>query len=211
LTAYCPVSLVDESKIVKGDNLYLIIFNENRYVFDSEAKVQRFLKFPKKYIKAQLPVKVPPPTDKVSLAGMAQLEDSIAFLEQSIGQMVTRALLEIGCNRLKYPTLSVRETLLKLFALFLKANNPTNSQYIQAKYKRKMQQFIERCELPVEIYNLSKKKGKSTFLIPKDKKKEKGTWNEFKEKYYNELGAKFDRIVMAIDQEKSENFMNYIR
>lgn len=46
---------------------------------------------------------------------------------------------------------------------------------------------------------------KFTNLGDKEKRK------EIEEKNYHELGAKFDKIMMIINQEKSENFVNYIR
>lgn len=33
----------------------------------------------------------------------------------------------------------------------------------------------------------------------------------FKENYYNDKGAEFDAILKLIDQERLENFINYIR
>jgi len=45
----------------------------------------------------------------------------------------------------------------------------------------------------------------------KEKKIEKGSWPEFKENYYNELGASFDKMLKVVEQEKYENFINYIR
>jgi hypothetical protein len=67
LSGHCAVSLVDEDRVRKGDPALLIIFKDDKYVFDSEFKLQRFLANPFKYSKAALPVKMPPPEDKVSL------------------------------------------------------------------------------------------------------------------------------------------------
>lgn len=72
---------------------------------------------------------------------------------------MTRALREVCENRLKYPTISVKETMLKLFSLFLKTNNPANTDFMKNKYQEKMRQFISRCELPEEIFDLAKEKG----------------------------------------------------
>jgi len=69
--------------------------------------------------------------------------------------VVTRGLREVGENRLKYPTLTVKETMLKLFAIFLKAENPANTEYMREKYRTKMREFIFRCEVPVELFELS--------------------------------------------------------
>lgn len=137
-------------------------------------------------------------------------------MEQALGQIVTRGLREVSENRLKYPTLSLKETMLKLFALFLKTENPANTESMKRKYAAKMKQFIQRCELPEEIYDLAMEKGKeitntniTNFDI--DKKNSKGQWPQFKENYYNDKGAEYDSILKLIEHERLENFINYIR
>lgn len=65
-------------------------------------------------------------------------EESTTFMEQALGSIVTRGLREVSENRLKYPNLSVKETMLKLFALFLKAENPANTKYMKEKYLGRM-------------------------------------------------------------------------
>lgn len=95
--------------------------------------------------------------------------------------------------------MSIRETALKLFAMFLKANNPSNTLYAKKKYQKRIRSFVDRCELPMNIHKLKQ---------TKDKGKK---WTEYQEKNYHELGAKYDKTLKVIDQERSENFMNYIR
>lgn len=161
LANYCPVSLYEEEKIIKGYQLYLVTRNnfslENKFIFETPQKMMRFLANPVRYSKVSLPVKMPPITEKISLLSFSELEDSVPFLEQSIGAIATRGLLEITSCRLKYPTLSVKETALKLFAMFLKANNPSNSEYMRKKSMSKMKMFVERCNLPNKIYKLKLK------------------------------------------------------
>jgi glycerol dehydrogenase-like iron-containing ADH family enzyme len=95
-------------------------------------------------------------------------------------------LREIGENRLKYPTLSVKETMLKLFALYLKTENPANTEYMKKKYAQKMKDFIKRCEIPEELYDL---------VIDKEKKTEQTKRPEFKQQYYFDLGKKYDEAL----------------
>ena len=78
---------------------------------------------------------MPPIDEKVSLYNLSKMEDSISFMEQALGQIVTRALREISENRLKYPSVSVKETMLKLFSLFLRTNNPANTEFMKNKYE----------------------------------------------------------------------------
>lgn len=197
LNAHCAVTLIDEERVKKGDPLLLILFKEGKYVFDNEFKLQRFLVNPYKYARATLPVKMPPPEEKISLFNLQKMEDSIAFMEQSLGQVVTRGLREVSENRLKHPGMSVKETMLKLFALFLKTENPANTTYTKKKYQNKMKQFIQRCELPEELFDLGTEKCKlkiyvSLILLFIETLKNKGQWPEYKENYYNHRGEIYD-------------------
>ena len=123
-------------------------------------------------------------------------------MEQALGSVVTKGLREVSDNRLKYPTLSLKETMLKLFALYLKTENPANTAYMKEKYANKMKEFIKRCEMPEELYELGKER---------DNKREKGKWPEFKERFYNDHGAEYDRVLNLIVREKEDGFMSYIR
>ena len=124
-------------------------------------------------------------------------------MEQALGQVVTRALREVGENRIKYPTLSVKETMLKLFAIFLKAENPANTEYMRQKYRQKMKQFIYRCEVPQELHELSIEK--------KEKLKKDNLWPQFKEDYYNKLGSEFDDILKNVPKEIATGFSSYMK
>jgi len=39
LSGHCPITLMDEERVKKGDPLLLILFRDNKYVFDSEYKL----------------------------------------------------------------------------------------------------------------------------------------------------------------------------
>jgi hypothetical protein len=57
--------------------------------------------------------------------------------------------------------------MLKLFALYLKTENPANTEYMKNKYAQKMKEFIKKCEIPEELFDLQ---------TEKEKKKELGKW-----------------------------------
>ena len=93
--------------------------------------------------------------------------------------------------------------MLKLFAIFLKAENPANTEYMREKYLNKMQTFIHKCEVPQELHELSKEKQKQL---------EKGkNWPQFKEDYYNKLGAELDTILKQVPKEKMHGFSFYMK
>lgn len=59
----------------------LVVYREDKYIFESEFKLQRFLANPSKYSRASLPVKMPPPDDKISLHNLQKMDDSISYME----------------------------------------------------------------------------------------------------------------------------------
>ena len=144
--------------MVKGDPLLVIVYEQQKYSFEDEEKLQKFLKNPVKYAKATLPVKMPAPNDPIPLHSLAKMEDSITFMEQQLGTIVTKALREVSENRMKYPTLTVKETMLKLFSIFLKTYNQANTEYTKKKYEEKLKLFIQRCEISEEIHDLYQEK-----------------------------------------------------
>lgn len=145
---------------------------------------------------------MPPHDDPVSLYALQGGLESTAFMEQALGSVVTRGLREVSENRLKHPHMSVKETMLKLFAIFLKAENPANSAYLKEKYLGKMKLFIERCEIAEELSDLKEER---------DKKIKKDKWPEFKDKYYHELGAKYDQVLKQTSKEKQAGFQSYMK
>ena len=201
LLAYCPVTLKEEDKkLEKGHQLLCVQYKDMKFVFATEEKLQKFMLHPSKYSNESnsLPVKIPPSKDPVTLNALQKEENSITYLEQALGSVVTKGLREIGETRLKYPTLSIKETMLKLFAIFLKAENPANTPYMKEKYMKKMTEFLEKCTVPEELNDLAKKKSK-------------GKWPNFKETYYNQLGTQYDTILKDVEKEKADGFWHYMK
>lgn len=172
-------------------------------MFSNIEKARKFYATPQRYFKTQLPVKLPPRKEPVGLYNLSKKDDSITFLEQALGNVVTKGLREVGETRLKYPTLSVKESSLKLFAMFLKCENPANTAYMKEKYIKKCQEFLEIATISEELFELADEKGKIilapifdsnslTCNVFLEKKQAKGRWPQFKEDYYNDLGRKYD-------------------
>ncbi len=162
LEGYCPVTLLETQRLEKGDPLALCKYKGVTFALASHIAANKMLEMPAKYESVKLPPKLPVTKQKVSLSELAASPNSIPFLEETLGQLLTNGMLEIGSNRHKYPTLSVKETGLKLFALYLKANNSNNTPYMAKKYKERMRQFIEDCELAPRIYHEIMRKSTAT-------------------------------------------------
>ena len=52
LSGHCPICVMDEERVVKGDDILLVQYKEQKFAFDSEYKLQRFYQNPFKYSKA---------------------------------------------------------------------------------------------------------------------------------------------------------------
>jgi len=70
LNGHCSVSLKDEGKVLKGENLIVVNLKDQRYVFETQEKAIKFMCDPARYSGVQLPVKMPPSKDSVSLYGL---------------------------------------------------------------------------------------------------------------------------------------------
>lgn len=67
ILGHCPVSLVEEQRVVKGDLLLCVQYKDVKFAFENEVKLQKFLRTPARYNSVELPVKMPPHEEPVSL------------------------------------------------------------------------------------------------------------------------------------------------
>ncbi|XP_048210476.1 adenylate kinase 9 [Perognathus longimembris pacificus] len=147
LQGYCPVTYKDGKQryeaLVPGTNEYAVEYQGHIYICESEEKLQKFLRSPMNYWDQKLPQKLPPLKEPISLTSLPLP----GYLEQGIATSLIKAMNAVGCLKPKFPFLSIRRSALLYIAFHLKAFNPKSSEYIRKKYKKKMEQFMERCEL----------------------------------------------------------------
>ncbi|XP_008575652.1 PREDICTED: adenylate kinase 9 [Galeopterus variegatus] len=147
LQGYCPVTYQDGKQryeaLVPGNIKYALEFRNRIYICESKEKLQKFLRSPLKYWDQRLPHKLPPLKEPICLTSLPLP----GYLEQGIATSLIKAMNAAGCLKPKFPFLSIRRSALLYIAFHLKAFNPKGSEYTRKKYKKKMEQFIERCEL----------------------------------------------------------------
>ncbi|XP_006157047.1 adenylate kinase 9 [Tupaia chinensis] len=147
LQGYCPVTYQDGKQryeaLVPGSINYAVEYRDRIYICESKQKLQKFLRSPLKYWDQKLPHKLPPLKEPIFLTSLPLP----GYLEQGIATSLIKAMNAAGCLKPKFPFLSVRKSALLYIALHLKAFNPKGSEYTRKKYKKKMDQFVERCEL----------------------------------------------------------------
>ncbi|XP_046530536.1 adenylate kinase 9 isoform X3 [Equus quagga] len=147
LQGYCPVTYEDGRQryeaLVPGDINYALEYRDRIYICESREKLQKFLRSPLKYWNQKLPNKLPPLKEPIHLTSLPLP----GYLEQGIATSLIKAMNSAGCLKPKFPFLSIKRSALLYIAFHLKAFNPKGSEYTRKKYKRKMEQFMERCEL----------------------------------------------------------------
>ncbi|XP_070081502.1 adenylate kinase 9 isoform X2 [Equus caballus] len=147
LQGYCPVTYEDGKQryeaLVPGDINYALEYRDRIYICESREKLQKFLRSPLKYWNQKLPNKLPPLKEPIHLTSLPLP----GYLEQGIATSLIKAMNSAGCLKPKFPFLSIKRSALLYIAFHLKAFNPKGSEYTRKKYKRKMEQFLERCEL----------------------------------------------------------------
>ncbi|XP_067402684.1 adenylate kinase 9 [Emydura macquarii macquarii] len=147
MQGYCPVTYLDEKQryeaLVPGTIEYAVEYRDKLFIFEREEKLQKFMRLPEKYWNQTLPHKLPPIKEPVLLTALPLT----GYLEQGTATALIKAMNEVGCLKPKFPFLSVKKTALLFVAYHLKAYNSKSSEYVRKKYKRKLEQFIDHCDL----------------------------------------------------------------
>lgn len=124
---------------------------------------------------------------------MAKRGDCTSYLELHLKNIIIRVLAQLGYQRLKYPRLSCKETVLKFIAISLKANNKNKDAAYRAKYQAKLERFLEHCSYAHEL--LSAPRG-----------------NEIDEERFLEKAEVFDKFMREMESsEKRKYFQQFIK
>ncbi|KAK3516708.1 hypothetical protein QTP70_022501 [Hemibagrus guttatus] len=97
---------------------------------------------PETYWNQKLPHKLPPMGEPVQLTALPIL----GYLEQGVARAIIKGLTELGNLKPKFPYLSMKRSAILYLVLHLKAYNRT-STYTQKRYKKKLVQFEDDCQL----------------------------------------------------------------
>ncbi|XP_078504661.1 adenylate kinase 9 isoform X3 [Lissotriton helveticus] len=168
LKGYCPVTYLDGKQryeaLVPGHIEHAVEYRDKIFIFESEEKLQKFMRLPEKYWNQSLPNKLPPKKEPILLSYLPLS----GYLEQGAATALIKAMNDVGCLKPKFPFLSVKRSALLYLAYHLKAYNPRQPDYVRKKYKKKMDQFLENCELITYLGNKMTRKYKEPQNRPID-------------------------------------------
>lgn len=144
---YCPVTFLDGKcryeAIIPGNTELIVEYRDKFYFMEDDEKLLKFMKLPELYWDLQLPHKLPPAKDPLTITSLPML----GFMEQTVATALIKAMTAVGNFKPKYPFLSPSRSALIYVAYHLKAFNPRSSEYIRKKYKQKLRQFEDTCKL----------------------------------------------------------------
>ena len=198
----CPVDIVENRLQRIGKLAYSIKYNGKYYKFSSMENMNKFKTNPSKYINLKLPVrKVNEENNKIS-EKQIMFNNTVNFLEFTFGSLITKGMLELSNNRIKYPYLNVKESSLKYLALYLKANNPKNNQYAKEKYKKILKDFIRNSELPWELYHVYENY---------HKEKDNVLNKKLIRKQLDSVSVKYDKLMEKAKIQNNTRFANFFK
>ena len=198
----CPVDIVENRLQRIGKLAYSIKYNGKYYKFSSMENMQKFKVNPRRYINLDLPVRKVNQEQNILSEKQIMFNNTVNFLEFTFGSLITKGMLELSNNRIKYPYLNVKESSLKYLALYLKANNPKNNKYAMEKYKKILKDFIRNSELPWELYHVYENynKEKDNVLNKKLIRKQLDT-----------VSVKYDKLMEKAKIQNNTRFANFFK
>jgi adenylate/nucleoside-diphosphate kinase len=198
LKGNCVVTLEDAGDVVKANPVILAAYKNRTFAFVNISARKKFLRRPWDYEHTKLPVKMPPKPVQVSLEMLSDFENSVGYLEQALGQVVIKALLEVGTERLAYPTLSPRETALKHFSVLLKCLNHKNSPYLKKKYRKRLGLFKDECSI-------------ESFLHSEGLKKQQGLLARWQNDEYLSTSENYAKLLKTLKKASADYYNKFIR
>ena len=197
----CPITIKKTEQMVEGNLAYSCEYKNKYFVFVDAKALAEFVATPDKFMRMKHPIKTLFEKDKAE-EEQVNYENTVEYLESYIGSLVTKGLLKLSNNRIKYPYLSVKETSIKFLALFLKAYNPINDDYSARKYGQKLADFIRYSKLPFELLEVFENYQK----CEEDKVKK-----ALIRKQLNYLAIKYDKLMEKAKIQKNNRFDNFFR
>lgn len=155
LKGFCAVTYYDGKQryeaLEEGYPEFAVEYKGKLYFTTCRETQDKFMRKPELYSSLQLPHKLPPVKKQLNLFELPMT----GYLEQTVADLIKKALTAVGNAKPKFPFLSANKSALLYVAYYLKAYNTRSSEYRRKKYKQKLIYFEEKCQLIDFIHSQS--------------------------------------------------------
>ncbi|XP_064293124.1 adenylate kinase 9-like [Plodia interpunctella] len=145
----CIVTYADNlpgQKIVRGDKQFAASYRGNSYLFCEAKCLEKFLAKPHAYWDITV-FKLSKPLPVLDLNQLPNL----GYLEQSVGNIITKACCMLNALRPKYPGLSIQVSGLIYIGVYLKSHNHNFDDTVLNLYMKILKTYEARCKLMIDI------------------------------------------------------------
>ncbi len=162
LQGFCPVSLrLGEARgqlqLQPGAPACLVLYRDCLFRCKDEWACAAFIEQPETFFAVALPRQPPPVAPGASNPlQFARLGNMVAYLESAASSLLTQALASVDGTRVKHPHVGVSSSVIIYLSLYLKANNPNSPRFVCDKYRRKLEAFLNECNVVPELAQLVK-------------------------------------------------------
>ncbi|KAH0785249.1 adenylate kinase 9 [Histomonas meleagridis] len=140
---------LSKGNFVKGLNGIFAEYESKLFLFSSEVNRNEFCYNVSRYLKVKLPENRPVEVPK-SLMQVSSMP-TVAYLEQSVGDVITECIVKMTLMRPKIPNMSLRKSLNEFVATYIKANVKDRGDLLHEKFERNLMKLIEKVELAEKL------------------------------------------------------------
>jgi len=153
LNGCCPVSFkrgqYAYEALVHGSPDCVAEYCTKLYAMADPIALAAFLRSPLTFSQGPTPTKYPPLVLPLNLGTLPML----GYMEQTVAQVITKAMTAVSLFRPQYPFLSATASAQTFVALFIKANNPKSSDRVRALWRQRLKKFEDKCSLVTFLGN----------------------------------------------------------
>ena len=126
-----------------GNPALAVRYRQRVYRFISPQHLAEFMGRPWEFCNGVLPKKLPPKQEPLKVESIP----IPGYVQQSVGEEIIEAMVEVSNLRPHYPGLSNRRSAELFVAIYLKAKNARNDAWLSQRAHSRLQSFVECCEI----------------------------------------------------------------
>jgi adenylate kinase family enzyme/YHS domain-containing protein len=138
-----------EGKFIKGARKLGAVFEGKLFLFLTEEHRTEFCQNTERYLKVPLPAHRP--VDTPATLSSVSVMPPVAFLEQSVGDVITECIVELTKRRPKIPGTPMIQSMNQYIAAYIRANSKSVGELLHAKLVQQMEEMNERVSLAATL------------------------------------------------------------